>query len=208
MGAIISFENTVDGNLELMRQHYINNVSHPFGTGRMTEWKFADGETKGIDEGDIDPTTDNDLFNAVADGKLSITSDLDDIESERVRNFLAKALGAEYKKAGENLTANHVAKLDATSSIAAKVASNGDQPYGVVEETVTSGNPVRLKTKMYSTATCVASGTITVGDKVIARTDGKVQTSTTKGLWQVGTALESKTNGQNISIKIEIKQIA
>ena len=184
------------------------DVVNPIGTGRHAKWTFNYNTVKSIDEGEIDVTTDQPLLDAVTDGKLLMTiTDVDSLSDLGVKNFLASSMGFEYKVASGTNTAKLVVKLDDTTGQTAYVAAAGDQPFGVVAATVTTGNPVRIKTKPFSTVTVTCNGAVAVGDLVRARTDGKCETTTTKGDWVLGTALTAGTN-TDISVQIDIKQVA
>lgn len=183
------------------------DVVNPIGTGRHAKWTFNYATVKSIDEGEIDVTTDQPLLDAVEDAKLLMTiGDVDSVADLGVKNFLASAMGFVYKVSSGTNTAKLIVKLDDTTGLTAYVAAAGNRPFGVVAATVTTGLPVRIKTKPFSTATVTCNGTVAVGDRVRARTDGKCETTTTKGDWILGTAVTGGTN-TDITVTINIRQI-
>lgn len=206
---LITFTNTLtQGILYIDTATPVGSRSSGIGAGRYAKWTFAASEVKKIDEGEIDTTVDNALPDAVKSGQLiMLATDVDGLNEQGIKNFLMKALGQIYKKAGATLTVKEAVGIDSTSSSLNVVATNGAKPFGVVQLAGNLNDTVRVQNDPFTLATCVASGVIAVGDKVIVRTDGKVQKSSTTGLWQLGTAKTAATDGSDVSIQIEIKLI-
>lgn len=184
------------------------DVVNPIGTGRKAKWAVDYNSTLAVDEGEIDVTTDQALVDAIVAGKVTVDyTQVDSVSDNGVKNFLATAGGFVYKNAGEALTAKHVVKLSADKGDAAKVTTEGNEPFGVVAVNANQNAAVRLKVKDMSTVTCIAGATVTAGDKVMAMTNGKVKKATT-GKWALGTAITGGAADEDITVRIHIEEIA
>lgn len=104
--------------------------------------------------------------------------------------------------AGEDITDRYCLILDPTTAGQVLLpTADGQECIAFANDGATSGHYVPGHISG-GTRMCIASGTITKGDLLIAASGGKVKTATGSGTeYLVGKALESKTDGQRIEIK-------
>ncbi len=176
------------------------------GGGRFVEWIVPPGGPLSIDEGDIDPIVHQGLADALRSGQATIIeSDLDSLTSLEVKNFLAKGLDLDYKACGASVSNGNAVGLDTTAGTISKVSANGNQPYGVVHQDGTTGQYIRVK--VAGNVTAVAGANIVPGDKLEARTDGKVYPVTTAGHWYLGISASTVSSSASVTFKVNIGKI-
>jgi len=185
---------------------------------RYTRWSIAPEGVQCIDEADINPyigtyPETHSLPSALYEGMATIVeSDLDNIDSIAVKNFVGKGLGLHYMTLGEDINANLIVYADATSGYAYLPAAGdgAEQIVGVTRQDGTTGQYVRVKcwpTANDATVTVKAAETIAVGDKVCGDTNGEaVVVPTTSDLWYLGTCTVGGGTGENITVSISIAQ--
>lgn len=174
---------------------------------RIAKWVFEPSEVKSIDEDDIVVNVDQSLPDSLRSGQATITeADMDSLTNGPKRSFLASGLDISYEVATSPVVNKRVVQFDSTNNKVRYVTAQGGKPLGGTRQDGTTGAVIRVKTA--GSVTLSSGGTVTSGSKLVSDTTGRVVSSTTIGDWQVGLAPSDATVGQELSVSLDIKQIA